>query len=87
MPVAGRADERRLTVRPGELAVLEFNLAGVASDGRDWFAFAYSPTGQLHTYRAGDHLADAIVRSIESTDVVLETGEGLLRIALPTTGK
>ena len=87
VPVAGRADERRLTVRPGELAVLEFNLAGVASDGRDWFAFAYSPTGQLHTYRAGDHLADAIVRSIESTDVVLETGEGLLRIALPTTGK
>ena len=50
-PVARRGAERRLTVRPDELAVLEFDLAGVASDGRDWLAFAYSPTGQLHAYR------------------------------------
>jgi hypothetical protein len=83
-PVAGRGAERRLTVRPDELAALEFELAGVASDGRDWLAFAYSPTGQLHAYRVGDHLADAIVRSIQSTDVVLETSGGLQRVTLPS---
>ena len=83
VPVAGRAREPRLTLRPDELAVLEFELAGVASDGGGWLAFAYSPTGQLQAYRAGDALADAIVRSIQSTDVVLETSEGPLRIALP----
>ena len=83
VPVAGRAREPRLTLRPDELAVLEFELSGVASDGGGWLAFAYSPTGQLHAYRPGDALADAIVRSIQSTDVVLETSEGPLRIALP----
>jgi hypothetical protein len=83
MPVAGIARETRLTLRPEELAILEFELSGVASGGGDWLAFAYSPTGQLHAYRAGDALADAIVRSVQSTDVVLETSEGPLRIALP----
>jgi hypothetical protein len=83
VPVASRAREPRLTLRPDELAVLEFELSGVASDGGGWLAFAYSPTGQLHAYRAGDALADALVRSIRSTDVVLETSEGPLRIALP----
>jgi len=82
VPVAGRAREPRLTLRPDELAVLEFELSGVASDGGGWLAFAYSPTGQLHAYRTGDALADAIVRSVQSTDVVLETSEGPLRIAL-----
>jgi hypothetical protein len=83
VPVAGIAREARLTLRPEELAMLEFELSGVASDGGSWLAFAYSPTGQLHAYRAGDALADAIVRSVQSTDVVLETSEGPLRIALP----
>ena len=83
VPVAGRGAERRLTVRSDELAVLEFELAGLASDGRDWLAFAYSPTGQLHAYRSGDHLADAVVRSIQPTDVALETSAGLVRLALP----
>ena len=83
VPVAGRAREPRLTLRPDELAVLEFELSGVASDGGSWLAFAYSPTGQLHAYGAGDALADAIVRSVQSTDVLLETSEGPLRIALP----
>jgi hypothetical protein len=86
-PVARRGAERRLTVRPEELAVLEFNVAGVASDGRGWLAFAYSPTGQLHTYRSGDHLADGIVRGIQSTDVALETSGGLVRMALPAVGQ
>jgi hypothetical protein len=82
-PVAGSGADRRLQLRPEDLAVLEFEPAGVASNGSGWLAFAYSPTGQLHAYRVGDRLADAIVRSIESTDVVLETSEGPLRLALP----
>jgi len=82
-PVAGSVADRRLRLRPEDLAVLEFELAGVASNGSGWLAFAYSPTGQLHAYRTGDRLSDAIVRTIESTDVVLETSEGMLRLALP----
>jgi hypothetical protein len=83
VPVAGSVTERRLQLRPEDLAVLEFEPAGVASNGTGWLVFAYSPTGQLHAYRRGDRLADAVVRSIESTDVVLETSEGPLRLALP----
>ena len=86
-PVARDAPDERLSLRPEELAVLEFDLVGVASSGSGWLAFAYSPTGQLHAYRAGDRLADGVVQSIESTDVVLETSEGPLRIPLPTFGE
>jgi len=75
--------ETRLTLRPEELAVLEFGLSGVASAGGRWLTFAYSPTGQLQSYAVGDRLADAVVHSIDSTDVVLETSEGLVRFALP----
>jgi hypothetical protein len=83
VPVAASVADRRLRLRPEDLAVLEFELAGVASNGSRWIAFAYSPTGQLHGYRVGDRLSDALVQSIESTDVVLETSEGPLRLALP----
>jgi hypothetical protein len=86
VPVARVGPERRLVIRPEELAVLEFELAGVASSGNSWLAFAYSPTGRLYAYRVGDRLADAVVQSIDSTDVVLETSEGPLRIALPPPG-
>ncbi|HEY8150904.1 MAG TPA: hypothetical protein VIK51_18500, partial [Vicinamibacteria bacterium] len=50
--------ERRLLVRTDELSVSEFQLAGVASAGQGWTAFAYSPTGVLNAYRRGDRLAD-----------------------------
>jgi hypothetical protein len=83
VPVAWSAPQRRLAVRPEELAVLEFELAGVASTGGRWMAFAYSPTGQLQAFRPGERLGDAIVEAIQSTDVVLETSEGRLRLALP----
>jgi hypothetical protein len=45
-------------------------------------AFAYSPSGALNAYRAGDPLADGIITSVDSTDVVLETDEGALRVPL-----
>ena len=83
VPVAWSAPEQRLTLRPEELAVLEFELAGVASSGGRWVVFAYSPTGQLQAFRPGERLGDAVIEAIQSTDVVLETSEGRLRLALP----
>jgi hypothetical protein len=81
-PVAGTPPERRLVLRPKDLAVLEFELAGVASSGEAWTAYAYSPTGALNAYRAGDALADGIIKSVDSTDIVIETDEGPLRLPI-----
>jgi hypothetical protein len=83
VPVASAGGEPRLALRREDLTVLEFQLAGVASFGETFVAFAYAPTGQLYAYRPGDRLADGVVRAVESTDVLLETEEGPLRIALP----
>jgi hypothetical protein len=83
VPVARANPEPRLALRPEELTVLEFQLAGVASAGDAFVAFAYAPTGQLYAYRPGDRLADGVVRAVESTDALLETEEGPLRIPLP----
>ena len=83
VPVARSAAEPRLALRSEDLAVLEFDLSGVAATGDSFLAFAYSPTGQLNAYRPGDRLADGLVKSVESTDVVLETEEGPLRVAVP----
>ena len=82
-PVAGTSPERRLVLGPEDLAVMEFELAGLASAGDTWIAFAYSPTGTLNAYRPGDRLADGIVKSVESTDVVIETDEGPVRFTIP----
>jgi hypothetical protein len=84
LPVARAGPEPRLALRREELTVLEFQLAGVASAADAFVAFAYAPTGQLYAYRAGDHLADGVVRAVESTDVLLDTEEGPLRIPLPS---
>lgn len=87
VPVAGTAPERRLILEPADMAVLEFELAGVASAGTTWIALAYAPTGALNAYHVGDHLADGIVKSIDATDVVVETDEGPLRLAVAPTGR
>src|SRR4029450_5948775 len=83
VPVARADDEPRLSLRREELSVLEFQLAGVAAAGDAFVAFAYSPTGQLYAYRPGDRLADGQIRSVDSTDVLIETDEGPFRIPLP----
>jgi hypothetical protein len=83
VPVARADDEPRLALRREELSVLEFQLAGVAAVGDAFVAFAYSPTGQLYAYRPGDRLADGQLRTVDSTDVLIETDEGALRLALP----
>ncbi len=85
-PVAGTAPERRLVLGPRDLAVAEFDLVGVASAGDAWVAFAYSPTGVLNAYRPGDRLYDGIVKSVESTDVVIETDDGPVRFTISPLG-
>jgi hypothetical protein len=82
-PVARVTRERRLALRPQDLAVLEFELSGLASAGTGWISFAYAPTGALNAYRPGDRLSDGSVSSVESTDVGLVTDEGPLRVPLP----
>jgi hypothetical protein len=80
---AGDADERRLQLRAQDLVVSEFELAGVASAGDGYWAFAYTPTGTLNAYRAGDRLYDGTVQSVDSTDAVLAGEEGPVRVMLP----
>jgi hypothetical protein len=62
--------------------VIEFEIAGLAGTADGWTAFAYAPTGALNAYRAGDRLADGAVKDVQSTDVALDTDEGLLRVPL-----
>jgi hypothetical protein len=82
-PIAGQGVSRRLVMRPQELAVEEFVLAGIALSADKRLALAYSPTGALYSYAPGDRLANGLVEAVESTDVLLNTEEGPLRLALP----
>lgn len=82
-PVAGAPIERRLALRAQDLNVMDFEMAGVGSSGSGFVVFAYAPTGRLLAYRAGDKLADASIRAINSTDVELDTDEGPLRLLVP----
>jgi hypothetical protein len=86
-PVAAANDERHLVLRPQDLAVLEFEVAGVGTGGGGYLAFAYSPTGVLNAYRPGDKLADGVVSSVESTDVVVDTDDGPLRLMVTPLAK
>jgi hypothetical protein len=84
VPVAaGEPGERRLELRPQDLVVAEFELAGVASGGDGFWAFAYSPTGTLNAYKTGDRLFDGTVQSVDSTDAVIAGEEGPVRVLLP----
>ena len=65
------------------MSVREVEPVALATAGSGWRAYCYGPTGTLKSYRAGDRLADGSVRSIASTDVVLVTEEGPIRIVLP----
>ena len=82
-PLAGAGAARRLVMRPQELAVEEFELAGIALGADRRLALAYAPSGTLYAYRAGERLANGVVESVESTDVLLATEEGPLRLLLP----
>lgn len=80
---ATSAAEPRLELSPHELAVVELELAGVGSGGDGFVAFAYSPTGTLLAYRPGDPLADGKVQGAQSTDVLVDTDDGPLRLLVP----
>ncbi len=82
VPVAGAPPDAQLVLRAQDMTVQEFDLAGLATAGNGWVAYAYSSTGALHTYRAGDPLWDGTLKDVESTDVGLETEEGPLRVGL-----
>jgi hypothetical protein len=78
---------RRLDLRPDEMAVEEFELAGLVASGARWTALVYSPAGTLYSYKAGDRLADGVVSAVESTDVLLQTEEGPVRIPISVPAK
>jgi hypothetical protein len=82
-PIVSTA-RRRLALGAGDVSVSEFTLAGLAAVNDEWVAFSYSPLGALHAYRSGARLADGTVRTLQSTDVLLATEEGDLRVVLPT---
>jgi hypothetical protein len=87
VPVSGTPPERRLILRPEDLTVLEFDVAGVASAGTTWIAFAYAPTGTLNAYRVGDRLADGVVKQVEATDVQIDTDEGPLHLPIASASR
>jgi len=82
-PLSGASVSRRLLMHPQELAVEEFVLAGIALSGEKRLALAYAPSGALYSYGPGDKLANGLVEAVESTDVLLSTEEGPLRLVLP----
>jgi hypothetical protein len=82
VPVSRDVTDPRLTLRPEDLTLLEFEVAGLAATGDTFVAFAYTPAGRLYAYRAGDRLADAAIRSVSSTDLTLDTEEGPVTLAL-----
>jgi hypothetical protein len=82
-PLATPGTSRRLVMHPQELAVEEFALAGIALSPDKRLALAYAPSGALYGYGAGDRLANGLVETVESTDVLLNTEEGQLRLVLP----
>ena len=82
VPVETETPAGRLILTPGDLTLIEFKLAGVAAWGDTWWALAYSPTGALFSYRAGDSFSDAIVQSVAATDVLLQSGDSPHRLFL-----
>ena len=82
VPVAQAGPSRRFALGADEISVSEFALSGVALGPAARLAVAYSSLGELCTYRPGERLADGSVASVDSTDVVLETEEGGIRVPL-----
>jgi hypothetical protein len=82
VPVAFDAPDRRLALRPQDLAVQELELSGVTFDGTRWTAWAYTPTGVLCGYAAGGRLADGVVQGVAADEVVLQTDAGAVRLPI-----
>lgn len=87
VPVAANGASPTLVLRARDLHVSELALAGIGTSGGGFLAFAYGPTGTLNIYRTGDRLAEAEIKSIDATGLVVETGEGRVRFELPPFGR
>jgi len=83
VPMLADAPPRVLELGPTDVAVSEFDLAGVAGSAGSWRAYAYTATGTLHSWSPGAPLADARVRAVAVSDVQLESGAGSLRLFVP----
>jgi hypothetical protein len=84
VPVAAEpVDAARLRLGPRELSFAEIDLVAVATALGGWHAYAYTPTGTLVSYVAGEKLADGVVKDVQSTDVLVESDEGQERVFLP----
>jgi hypothetical protein len=81
-PVAGSPPDPKLVFHARDLSLLEFGLSALVADGETWISFSYAPSGVLNGYKTGDHLADGSVRSVQSTDVLLDTEDGPVRLSI-----
>ena len=67
---AGAATAKRAEGVPG-LITSELSVRGILQTRGTWVAMVSGPDGKVYTVRAGDKLADGIVRSVNATTVVI----------------
>jgi Tfp pilus assembly protein PilP len=67
---AGAATAKRAEGVPG-LITAELSVRGILQTRGTWVAMVSGPDGKVYTVRAGDKLADGIVRSVNATTVVI----------------
>lgn len=64
------ASAKRLDGVPGMLTS-ELTVRGILQTRGTWVAMVSGPDGKVYTVRAGDKLADGVVRSVNATSVVI----------------
>ena len=72
-----------LVLRPEDVTLFEFEMAGVAGSAGAWRTYAYAATGVLHAYARGARLADARILEIATSDVQVESGGASIRLFVP----
>ncbi len=66
----GAATARRADGVPGMLTG-ELTVRGILQTRGAWVAMVSGPDGKVYTVRAGDRLADGVIRSVNATTVVI----------------
>ena len=66
----GAATARRVDGVPG-LLTTELTVRGILHTRGAWIAMVSGPSGKVYTVRAGDKLADGVIRAITATAVVI----------------
>jgi Tfp pilus assembly protein PilP len=67
---AGAAVARRAEGVPGMLTA-ELTVRGILQTRGTWVAMVSGPDGKVYTVRAGDRLADGVIRMVNATTVVV----------------